>query len=191
MSSDGLAEAARLYREKRYEEALSRYALLAEQGDEFAARWAGWIIYRGFCTRNNPQEAIRYYELAATTGSYVAWFDLADMYARVGEYQKALEWYEKSAAEIYLPALYRLGCCYLSGKGITRNEEKALAYFEEAANGGHIFAKGWLMRRRLMQDYGRLLGWVMYKFWCLKAYKEIAKIVVAEGDPPTDERLIQ
>jgi len=94
MSSDGIEEAARLYAEKRYEEALSQYALLAEQGDKFAARWAGWIIYQGLCNRNDPQEAIRYYELAAGLGSSVAWFDLASMYARVGEYQKAIEWYE-------------------------------------------------------------------------------------------------
>jgi TPR repeat protein len=178
-STIGIEEAARLYKEKRYEDALSQYALLAQQGDEFAARWAGWIIYKGFCAQNDPQEAIRYYLM----------FDLADMYARVGEYQRAFSWYER-AAEGYLPALYRLGRCYHLGKGVTRNEEKAVAYFEEAANQGHIFAKGWLMRRRLVRDYGQMLGWVFYKFWCLKGYKEIAKIVMAEDDPPTDERLI-
>lgn len=124
MSSEQLAEAPRLYDEKRYEEALAQYALLAEQGDEFAARWAGWIIHKGLCARNGPQEAIRYYELAATSGSYVAWFELGSMYAQSGEYQKAAEWYEKSAAEGSLPALYRLGWCYKSGKGVDRNEKK-------------------------------------------------------------------
>jgi TPR repeat protein len=191
MSFDGLAEAARLYGEKRYEEALSQYTLLAEQGDEFAARWAGWIISKGFCTRNDPQEAIRYYELAAASGSSVAWFELGSMYAQVKEYQKAAEWYERSAAEGYLPALYRLGRCYHFGKGVDQHEDKALAYFEKAASGGHIFAKGWLMRRRLVRDYGRILGWVFYKFWCFKGYKEIAKIVMAGDDPPTDARLIE
>ena len=191
MSSEELAEAARLYDEKRYEDALARYARLAEQGDELAARWAGWIISKGLCGRNDPQEAIRYYLLAAESGSTVAWFDLASMYARVGEYQKAIDWYERSAAEGYLPALYRLGRCYQSGKGISQNEEKALAYFEEAASQGHIFAKGQLMRRRLVQDYGRMLGSFFYKFWCFKQSKEIAKIVMAEDDPPTDERLIE
>lgn len=60
MSSEELAEAARLYDEKRYEDALAQYALLAEQGDELAARWAGWIISKGLCARNDPQEAIRF-----------------------------------------------------------------------------------------------------------------------------------
>lgn len=109
MSSEQLAEAARLYDQKRYEDALAQYALLAEQGDEYAARWAGWIIYKGLCARNNPQEAIHYYLLAAQSGSTVAWFDLATIYARIGEYRKAIEWYERSAAEGYLPALYSAG----------------------------------------------------------------------------------
>jgi len=90
-----------------------------------------------------------------------------------------------------LPALYRLGRCYHLGKGVIRNEEKAVACFEEAANQGHIFAKDWLMRRRLVRDYGQMLGWVFYKFWCLEWYKEIARIVMAEDDPTTDERLIR
>ncbi|MDX2252506.1 MAG: tetratricopeptide repeat protein [Nitrospira sp.] len=169
MSSEQLAEAARLYDKKRYEDALAQYALLAEQGDEYAARWAGWIIYKGLCARNNPQEAIHYYLLAAQSGSTVAWFDLAAMYARVGEYQKAIEWYERSAAEGYLPALYRLGRCYQSGKGVNQNEEKALAYFEKAASQGHIFAKGQLMRRRLVRDYGRILGSVFLQVLVLQA----------------------
>ncbi|MBH0190717.1 MAG: sel1 repeat family protein [Nitrospira sp.] len=191
MSSEQLAEAARLYDQKRYEDALAQYALLAEQGDEYAARWAGWIIYKGLCARNNPQEAIHYYLLAAQSGSTVAWFDLADMYARIGEYRKAIEWYERSAAEGYLPALYRLGRCYQSGKGVNQNEEKAVAYFEEAASQGHIFAKGQLMRRRLVRDYGRMLGRFFFTFWCFKQSKQIAKIVMAEDDPPTDERLVR
>ena len=44
MPSEEFAEAARLYDEKRYEEALAKYAVLAEQDDVLAARWAGWII---------------------------------------------------------------------------------------------------------------------------------------------------
>ena len=90
-----------------------------------------------------------------------------------------------------MPALYRLGRCYQSGKGVNQNEERALAYFEEAAIQGHIFAKGQLMRRRLVRDYGRMLGSVFYKFWCFKQSKQIAKIVMAEDDPPTDERLVR
>lgn len=191
MSSEELMEAARLYDEKRYEAALAKYALLAEQGDELAARWAGWIIYKGLCARNDPKEVIRYYILAAESGSKEGMFRLADMYARVGEYPKAFEWYERSAAEGYLPALYRLGRCYHSGKGVSRDEGKAIAYFEEAARQGHIFAKGQLMRRRLMHDHGRMIGWILYKFWCLKESREIARIVMYEEEHPTDERLMQ
>lgn len=190
MSSEELAEAARLYNEKRYEEALAQYALLAEQGDELAARWAGWIIAKGLCARNDPQEAIRYYLLAAKSGSKAAWFELASMYAYVGEYQKAIEWYERSAADGSLPALYRLGWYYKSGKGVDRNEEKAFAYFEEAAQNGHIFARSQLSRRRLLRDHGRVIGWLLYKCWCLKESVEIARIVMREEESQTDERLV-
>lgn len=191
ISSEELVEAARLYDEKRYEDALAQYALLADQGDELTARWAGWIISKGLCARNNPQEAIRYYILAAELGSKAGMFDLAGMYARVGEHQRAFESYERSAVEGYLPALYRVGRCYHFGKGVDRNEEKAIKYLQEAASQGHIFAKGWLMRRRLVRNYSRVLGWIYYKFWCLKESGEIAKIVMYEEEHPTDERLME
>lgn len=191
MSSEELAEAARLYDEKHYEDALAQYALLAEQGDELAARWAGWIISKGLCSRNDPQEAIRYYLLAAESGSKPAWFELASMYAYVGEHQKAIEWYERSAADGYLPALYRLGWRYKSGRGVDRNEEKAFAYFEEAARQGHIFARSQLARQRLVRDHGRVVGWLLYKCWCLKESVEIIRIVRREEDSQTDERLMK
>jgi TPR repeat protein len=191
MSSEGLAEAARLYNEKRYEDALTKYALLAEQGDELAARWAGWIINEGLCTRNDPYEAIRYYLLAAEAGSKEGMFGLAGMYARIGEHQKAFEWYERSAAAEYLPASYRLGRCYHFGKGVERNEEKAISYFQEAASQGHIFAKSWLMRQEFVRDYGRVMGWVLFKLWCIKQSLEIARIVMREEESQTDERLMQ
>lgn len=106
MSSEGLAEAARLYREKRYEDALSIYSSLAEEGDEFAARWAGWIIHKGLCARNDPHEAIHDFKLSAESGSKEGMFALADMYNRVGEIQRAFEWYERSTAEGYcLPCI--------------------------------------------------------------------------------------
>lgn len=190
MSSEQLAEAARLD-EKRYEDALAQYTLLAEQGDEFAARRAGWIIYKGLCARNDPQEAIQYYLLAAQSGSKAPMFDLASMYTHFGEHQKAIEWYERSAAEGYLPALYRLGWCYKFGKGVDQNEEKAFTYFEEAAQKGHIFARSQLSRRRLMRDHGRVVGWLLYKCWCLKESVEIARIVMHEEESQTDERLMK
>lgn len=191
MSSDGIEEAARLYEEKRYEDALSQYVLLAEQGDELAARWAGWIIDKGLCAQKDPQEAIRYYLLAAESGSKEGMFEVAGMYARVGEYQRAFEWYERSAAEGHMPALYRLGQCYLFGRGVAQDERKGVECFEEAANQGHVFAKSRLARRRLVCDYGSVGGWVLYRLWCFKAYVEIARIVMSEEDPGTDERLMR
>lgn len=87
--------------------------------------------------------------------------------------------------------MYRLGRCYHSGKGVTRDKEKAVKYFEEAANQGHVFAKSRLVRRRLVRDYGSVVGRVLYRLWCFKGYVEIARIVMSEEDPGTDERLMQ
>ena len=113
------------------------------------------------------------------------------MYAYVGEYQKAIEWYERSAAEGCLPALYRSRWYYKFGRSVDRNEEKAFTYFEEAAQNGHIFAKSQLMHRRLLRDHGRVVGWLLYKFWCLKESAEIARIVMGEEESHTDERLVK
>lgn len=52
----------------------------------------------------------------------------------------------------------------------------------EAAQKGHIFAKSQLAHRRLLRDHGRVMGWLLYKFWCLKQSAEIARIVMREEE---------
>ena len=54
---------------------------------------------------------------------------------------KAVEWYEKSAAQGYAPAEANLGGMYSEGLGIARDEAKAVGWFQMAAAQGHAVAQ--------------------------------------------------
>jgi TPR repeat protein len=183
------AEAYSLYNAKRYNEALCKYKILAERGDSYSAHWAGWMIETGLGATKDIQESIGFYLLAAEAGSPEAQFDLARMCARIDDHLKALEWYEKSAAQGFLPAMYRLGRLYKSGKGVIRNEERAFAYFEDAANRGHLFSQRQLIQRLLCGRQG-ILGRIKAIFWFLKLPFKVSAIVLKEDDDErTDVRL--
>ena len=69
------------------------------------------------------------------------WYDMIS-------YEKALEWYEKSANQGYKSAQYMTGQMYFKGLGVERNYKKALYWFKNAKTEhacfyvGNIYEKG-------------------------------------------------
>ena len=57
-----------------------------------------------------------------------------------GKYNEAMEYYEIAAAMNNSHAISNLGYCYLYGRGITKDEKKALLYFNIAARQNDIDA---------------------------------------------------
>ena len=49
---------------------------------------------------------------------------------------KAIEWLEKSAENNYRPAQYYLGWFYFYGHGVKKDVNKAIYWYEKAANQG-------------------------------------------------------
>lgn len=47
--------------------------------------------------------------------------------------EQAIHWYQAAAAQKYLPAYVRLGTLYEFGKGLSRDKNMAVAYYEAAA----------------------------------------------------------
>ncbi len=77
---------------------------------------------------------------------------------------KAVEWFEKSAAQGYAPAETALGVAYANGRGVEPDDAKAAAWFAKAAaqgdaaaafNLGLAYARG----RGEPQDYAAALDW--------------------------------
>ncbi|EFC44586.1 predicted protein [Naegleria gruberi] len=52
-------------------------------------------------------------------------------------FEKAFEWFEKSANQGYNEAQYRLGLMYCFGQGCNESFEKAFEWYEKSANQGH------------------------------------------------------
>jgi tetratricopeptide (TPR) repeat protein len=57
------------------------------------------------------------------------------------DYDTAIEYWTKAAQLGDAHAHYQLGCMYRDGKGVAKNEEKAVYHWEMAAIGGHHMAR--------------------------------------------------
>lgn len=87
-------------------------------------------------SREDYEEAIRYYKLAAAKGNGDAMNDLAYIYKSVEDYWDAkatFEWYTRGAEAGSPSAVNGLGTCYLDGVGTTADINKAIELFEKSA----------------------------------------------------------
>ena len=60
---------------------------------------------------------------------------------REGDYDIAFEYWTKAAELGYVEAHHSLGIMYMCGKGVEKDEEKAVYHYEKAAIGGHPQAR--------------------------------------------------
>jgi len=102
----------------------------------------------------NSAEAERWYRLATTDGSGRGEAYLGSVLRQRQDFKGEREAFETSAAKGYAPATYHLGQMYMFGLGVPVDHERAYAYFEEAANRGHLFARRMLARRMLSGRLG-------------------------------------
>ncbi len=81
----------------------------------------------------------------ATAGNATAQFNLGMMYAQgVGvskDAAKAVEWYQKAAAQGDAGAQVNLGLMYAHGEGVPKDAAKAVEWYQKAAAQGHAFAQ--------------------------------------------------
>ena len=58
-----------------------------------------------------------------------------------GDFEKALDWLTKAAAQAHTEALFCLGKCYAEGRGVPQDDEAASEYYAKAINRGHLGAQ--------------------------------------------------
>jgi len=61
-----------------------------------------------------------------------------------GDYSRAVEYCTKAAALGNLGAHYELACMYRDGRGVEKDSRKEIHHLEEAAIGGHPYARHFL-----------------------------------------------
>jgi TPR repeat protein len=97
-----------------------------------------------FCREPPSKSKAEHYEKAmkrAKANDPVAMNELGKKCHREGNFDNAFEYFTKSAALGYIAAHYNLSCAYGKGKGVERDEKKKLYHLEEAAIGGHPYAR--------------------------------------------------
>jgi TPR repeat protein len=183
--AEALQQAYDLITRKDYVAAIARLRTIAEKGSRLASVYLGWLHEEGLGARQDLLCARKWYERAATRGSSIAQFQLAQVCRKQGLLEEAVKWLSAAASADYLPAIYWLGTMYERGEGCTKDQKKAEAYFEKAYERGHIFAKRDLARRSLTRNggkFGILRGLRMY----IHAVIEAARLARVD---PHSERL--
>lgn len=117
--------------DKNADKAFQWFHKSALQGNAFGQRNMG-LHYReqeGLHSRN----AFEWYLLSAQQGNADSQHDVALFYEREKNFEKALYWYKLAADQNLAVAQNNLGCLYQAGKGVVKNNVKALEYFRLAA----------------------------------------------------------
>ena len=111
----------------------------------FIDNFLAYIYYNGMYVSKDLNKSFQYYKKAADQGSYIAQFNLGEMY-NGGEGVKkdnklSFDYYKKAADQGHTDALNRIGHMYYFGQGVEKKYSKALEYFKKAADQGHIVSQ--------------------------------------------------
>jgi len=170
-----------LYQSRKYKEAIPYLRSAAENGHEEAMYLLGLLYWKGFGIAKDIDEAMKWFKLASTNGSYNAREELkkiekaglpqVDEYKmgydafQLKKYKEAVSWFNKAAAKGNMEAMFNLGMIYQLGAGteIPANEKEAVGWYQKAADKGHVNSINNLGQLYLseegIQDFKLALQW--------------------------------
>jgi TPR repeat protein len=133
--------------EKNICKALDNYTRAAELNYIPACMRAAFLLMpdaKGIapCGHPNPEQAIRFYEMAVDAGVVSAMHNLAvvlsgHMDPRRVNLKKAVELWKRAADAGLAAAQFRYGECAENGTGMAQNLDMAIAYYHLAGKQGH------------------------------------------------------
>ena len=110
---------------------------MAEQGDAAAQFSIGLLHSKQFIPQASPEEAVKWYLLAATKGYVDAQFNLGIKYDKgVGVEQSAAEafsWYFKAANSGHPQAQFNVANMYRDGRGVEHSNGQAATWYKAAS----------------------------------------------------------
>lgn len=114
-----------------YAQAFAAFEKAAALGDPLAAYKVGchFAGQGGGVMEDDPARALQFKLIAAEAGYALAQQDVAAMYARSGDMQNALKWFDQSAAQGWEGGLAGLATLYNVASGIDRDPAKTAGYF--------------------------------------------------------------
>lgn len=78
--------------------------------------------------------------ISADAGNAGAQNDLAQLFDEFGKPEVALYWWRASADQGHPDAMHHLGKCFVSGKGVSKDENTGIMWIARAASLGHFVA---------------------------------------------------
>jgi hypothetical protein len=135
---------------KDNEEAFKWYQKAAENGNAKAQLRLGFCYDTGMLkTPTSKSEAEKWYKKAIEQGNVSAMQQLGGLYAKSGDYEKAVKQWEKTLEKRSVLGEFCLMRCYELGLGVPKDEKKAAEYL------GNI-------KKRLQRRAPAFLGYAYY-----------------------------
>lgn len=153
MGAIDVNDALQLYQENKYAEALPKLLELEGRGSPEAKFCLGYMYQEGLGTDKNYDEAIVRYRELSDVGVPLASFYAGAILERLGRLSECANYYRIGAQQGNISsayALYRLGKNHLAGIP----ETDAAKYFQQALDGGHLYAQRDLAHSMLRGKYG-------------------------------------
>ena len=138
----------------RFKEAHDLTVPLAKAGVSNAQMTLGWMHQVGKGVERDLEQAKFWYRSALQSQGARAEFYLGTVYWNESAFADAIDWFQKAASHGFTPAMYQLGRMYRHGVGVARDQILAARYVDQAARGGHIFARRDLAREMLRGRHG-------------------------------------
>jgi len=139
---------------KDYKKAAKLYTIAAKANDKLAQYNLAMMYYSGSGIKKDFSLAHKWLKKSAINGNKLAQLKLGHFYRQGNnlvnqDYNKALYWYFKAAAQKYPPAQYYVGFCYYNGYGIKKDIQKATYWMYLSSKNGYKFAKDFMKRNKL------------------------------------------
>jgi len=125
--------AARLEREKKYDEALKWYERAAAQGFGPAELNLAHMYENGIGVTKDTAQARRRYRKMAELGDPDGRFRTARLAAQAGDFGEALKYYERGARDGEWRSTLDLGELYEHGRGVKQDLKRAISLYEKFA----------------------------------------------------------
>lgn len=139
---------------------------IKQNENDFESLTSLGMIYH-FGVKKDLDKAISYYEKASLKGGIMAKYHLSLIYLNERSndlnnkkaYQLLSKLAEDNETEIGLRSQVDLAICYLNGVGIEPNFDKAIVWFQKAANTGYSYAQMCLGDIYIEKDRKQALHW--------------------------------
>lgn len=152
LNAQTFSEGYTLYKQKNFTEAAEIFKKLSDEGNSKAQTRLGFMYYKGLGVKKDFENAVKYYKLAIENNENdrAALTNLGWMYQRGWGVNKNLklssELYLKAAEMNYAAAQNKIAESFEFGRGVKKNYEKAIYWYEQASKNGYRKAKQRVLR---------------------------------------------